>query len=214
MLVNHLKLNLDKTELLFLLGKACPLKDLSITVLRVQRTLDSRWTTPCHSGQLQSSDSLLQVHALQHLYSTTLPHTGSGAGPNPGTCHLRSGLLQLAVGWAPCLCHQISATNPVYCSPPGCQFSTVVNSPMLPRSSGYSTRFQSKFASTTRPWGLPTEQQEELPRPYLQAMLKPYTPTQALRSAISGPLALQPQLPLSPVQALLCSDTLVEPASP
>ncbi|XP_071183846.1 replication factor C subunit 2-like [Salvelinus alpinus] len=47
----------------------------------------------------------IKVHALQHSQSTTLPHTGSGAGPNPGTCHLPSGLLQLAVGWAPCLCH-------------------------------------------------------------------------------------------------------------
>ena len=30
MSAHHLKLNLDKTELLFLLGKACPLQDLSI----------------------------------------------------------------------------------------------------------------------------------------------------------------------------------------
>jgi hypothetical protein len=32
MLAHHLKLNLDKTELLFLPGKACPLQYLSITV--------------------------------------------------------------------------------------------------------------------------------------------------------------------------------------
>ena len=32
MLAHHLKLNLDKTELLLLPEKACPLKDLSITV--------------------------------------------------------------------------------------------------------------------------------------------------------------------------------------
>jgi hypothetical protein len=29
---HHLKLNLNKTELFFLLGKACPIQDLSITV--------------------------------------------------------------------------------------------------------------------------------------------------------------------------------------
>ena len=32
MSAHHLKLNLDKTELLFHPGKACPLKDLSITI--------------------------------------------------------------------------------------------------------------------------------------------------------------------------------------
>jgi hypothetical protein len=32
MSAHHLKLNLDKTELLFLPGKACLLQDLSITV--------------------------------------------------------------------------------------------------------------------------------------------------------------------------------------
>jgi hypothetical protein len=32
MLAHHLKLNLNKTELLFLPGKACPYKDLSIMV--------------------------------------------------------------------------------------------------------------------------------------------------------------------------------------
>jgi hypothetical protein len=47
--------------------------------------------------------------------------------------------------------------------------------------------------------------------PYLQAMLKPYTPTLELRTATSVLLALPPitgwQLPLSPAQALLWPGT-------
>jgi hypothetical protein len=114
----------------------------------------------------QSSDLLLQVHASQHLQSTTLPHTGTGAGPTPETCHLLSGLLQLAVGWAPCLCHQTPATNDAtaWCS-------TFPSCPMSPHSSAHSTGFQLKLASTTRPWYLPTERNcPSLPSAYTQTL--------------------------------------------
>uniref|UniRef100_A0A674BHI7 Palm2 and akap2 fusion n=1 Tax=Salmo trutta TaxID=8032 RepID=A0A674BHI7_SALTR len=38
---------------------------------------------------------------LYNIHRTTLPHTGSRAGPNPGTCHLPSGLPELSLGRAP-----------------------------------------------------------------------------------------------------------------
>ena len=75
MSAHHLKLNLDKTELLFLLGKACPLQDLSITVdnstMSPSADCKEPWRDPGQHPVVrckhQSSDSLLQVHALQHL---------------------------------------------------------------------------------------------------------------------------------------------------
>ncbi|KAK6307586.1 hypothetical protein J4Q44_G00227340 [Coregonus suidteri] len=78
----------------------------------------------------------------------TLPHTGSGAGPSLSTCHLPSGLLQFAVGWAPCLCHQTPATYPERCSPPGVQPSQVLPCqpapPHTPLTSSRSSRIHYK----------------------------------------------------------------------
>ena len=72
---HHLKLNLFKTELLLLPGKACPLKDLSIMVDNSTVSLPEckePWRDPGQHPVVfckhQSSDSLLQVH----LMSTTL----------------------------------------------------------------------------------------------------------------------------------------------
>ena len=46
--VGHLKLNLEKSELLFLQGKACPLVDFSITVdtVSVLPECKERWRDP------------------------------------------------------------------------------------------------------------------------------------------------------------------------
>jgi hypothetical protein len=42
-------------------------------------------------------------------------------GPYPDTCHLPSSLLQLSIGWAPCLWHQTSVIYSESRSPLGVQ---------------------------------------------------------------------------------------------
>ncbi|XP_070297250.1 paralemmin-1-like [Salvelinus sp. IW2-2015] len=85
MSVHHLKLNLNKTEMLFLPEKACPLKDLFITVdnsmvspsqtsKNIGVALDN---TLLFSAKHQSSGSLLFM--FYNIHRTTLPHTGSRA---------------------------------------------------------------------------------------------------------------------------------------
>jgi hypothetical protein len=74
MFAHHLKLNLEKTELLILPGKSRPLKDLSITVdnstvppfqsvKNLGMILDNTLSV---SVKHQSSEPLLPVHALQN----------------------------------------------------------------------------------------------------------------------------------------------------
>ena len=60
--------------------------------------------------------------------------------------------------------------------------------PMSPHSSTHSTGFQSKITSTTRPWDLPTEQQEELPLPTFRLCSNP---TPQPEYYILQPLALR-----------------------
>ncbi|KAK0150129.1 hypothetical protein N1851_009106 [Merluccius polli] len=74
--VHHLKLNLDKTELLFVPGKDCP-----------------------HMLQCRHprSGPILQIRSLQH------PHKEGSTALGPSAHHLSPRLLQLAPGWTPCL---------------------------------------------------------------------------------------------------------------
>ena len=116
----------------------------------------------------------------------TSPHTGSGAGPNPGTCPLSSGLLQLAVGWTPHLCHQLiqnAAAGLVFYLP---KFSHVA--PLLRTLHWLPVEGRIHYKTMVLAYGTA----RGTAPPYLQAMLKPYTPTRALRSVTSGLLALPP----------------------
>jgi hypothetical protein len=122
----------------------------------------------------------------------TLLKTESRAGPNPGICPLQSRLLQLAVGWAPHLCHQTPATYPARCSPPGFQPSQVLSCHPAAPHTLLASSLSSLPLQDHSAYLLPTEQQEELPLPYHRAMLKPYTTTQKISSATSGLLALPP----------------------
>jgi hypothetical protein len=120
MSAHHLKLNLDKTELLFLPGNACPLK----------KTSPSQTTTPpCRRdpGQHpvvlcnhQSSDPLLQVHVLYNIRGVRLYLTQEVAQVLIQAVVI-SHLDHCNSLLAPCLCHQTPGTDPEHSSPPGIQ---------------------------------------------------------------------------------------------
>jgi hypothetical protein len=91
MSAHHIKLNLDKTELLFITEKACPLKDLSIMV-------DNSTLSPSQSvknlgvtldNTLSFSANIKAVTPADSCCTTSVeydpPHTGSGTGPNTGS---------------------------------------------------------------------------------------------------------------------------------
>uniref|UniRef100_A0A8C7GX23 Vasoactive intestinal peptide receptor 2 n=1 Tax=Oncorhynchus kisutch TaxID=8019 RepID=A0A8C7GX23_ONCKI len=81
------------------------------------------------------------------------------------TCHLPSGLLQLAVGWAPRLCHQTPETYPEWCSLPVFKLSKFSHvTPLLLTLHWKAMVLSYGAARGTAP-------------PYLQALLKPYIPT-------------------------------------
>ena len=112
MSAHHLKLNLNKTELLFLPGKDCPHMDLLVTVKDavVGPSPTARNLGVILDDQHHRSDPILQICSLQHPPDPTLPHKGSSAALSPSTCHLPHRLLQLPPGWTPC-----SAIKPLQC---------------------------------------------------------------------------------------------------
>jgi hypothetical protein len=109
MSAHHLKLNFDKTEWLFLPVKACPLKDLSITV-------DNSTVSPSQSTK--NLDVTLDNTLLFSANIKAVTHSCRFMLYN--ICRV-VGRLQLAVDWAPRLCHQTAATYPERSSPPGFQ---------------------------------------------------------------------------------------------
>ncbi|XP_055743152.1 uncharacterized protein LOC129826442 [Salvelinus fontinalis] len=162
-------LNLDKTALLFHLGKACPLKDLSITVdkstvspsqsvknLGVSRvTLDNTLSFSANIKAVTCSCRfmLYNIHRvrpyltqeaaqvlMQGLVLSCLDYCNSLLAGLP-TCAIKP--LQIVQNAATRLVFNIH------------KFSHVT--PLL--------RTCHKLTSTTRPWYLPMEQQEELPPP-------------------------------------------------
>ncbi|XP_071212070.1 signal transducer and activator of transcription 1-like isoform X2 [Salvelinus alpinus] len=104
--------------------------------------------------------------------------------------HLNRNLIQAIV----ISCHQTPATDPERCSPPGFQPSPVLQCHPAP---SHTSMPSSRNSYPLQDHGACLWRSKRNCPPHFQAILKPFTPTRALRSATSGLLAL----PLSPVQA-------------
>ncbi|KAJ8007000.1 hypothetical protein DPEC_G00113030 [Dallia pectoralis] len=108
----------------------------------------------------QGGVPVLQVHALQHSESKAVSYAGSGTSADPGTYHLPSRLLQLPSGWSPIVRPPLQLIQ-------NAAARLIFN---LPKFSHVTQLFR------TLHW--------------LQSLIKPYTPTRALRSATSGLLVV------------------------
>jgi hypothetical protein len=195
MTAHHLKLNLDKTELLFLPSTACPLKDLSITV-------DNSTVSPSQSGKNLgvTLDNTLSFSANMKAVARScrfMLYNIRKVQPS-----LTQVLIQGLVLYRLDYCNSLLAGLPACTIKPlqliqDAAACLVFN---LPKFSHVTTLLR------TLHW-LPVEAQihyktmvlaygtaRGTAHPYLQAMLKPYTPTRALSSATSG---LLPGLPWS-----------------
>ncbi|KAJ8416834.1 hypothetical protein AAFF_G00327120 [Aldrovandia affinis] len=127
MSTHHLKLNLGKTELLFLPAKGSPMIDASITVegsivppsqsaRSLGVTLDNQLLGP-HC----SDHSNMPILPPQHPEDLTIPHPRGHTTPGPGPGDLTSGLLQSLAGRPTGFCHQATATSPECCCSSGVQ---------------------------------------------------------------------------------------------
>ena len=108
---NHLRLNLNKTELLLIPGKDCPHMELLVTVENVTIYFSNCRKSRCGIGQSvmlhgkhHCAGPILQICTLQHPQNPALPHKGSSSASSPITGHLPPRLLQLTPGWTSCLC--------------------------------------------------------------------------------------------------------------
>ncbi|XP_031693919.1 uncharacterized protein LOC109901707 [Oncorhynchus kisutch] len=202
-------------ELLFLPGQACPLKDLSITIDNSCRppsaknlgvTLDNTLSFSANIKSVTRSCRFMLYNIRVQPYLTQ------------EEAHV---LIQTLVLSRLDYCNLLLAGLPDYALKP---LKLIKNSAACLVSNLLSSHVTPLFR--TLHW-LPVEARihyntmaltyrtDGTALPYLQTMLKPFTPTRALRYATFGLLALQGQFPLSPVHALLCPDTpMVEPASP
>ena len=134
-----------------------------------------------------------------------LPHTGSGAGPNPGTCPLLSGLLQLAVGRGPHVWHLNTCNLSRMLQPTW--FSTFPSSLMSPHTPLASIRILHPLQDHGAYLRSSKRNYPSLPSGCAQTLHPtPSTLFCHLRS-LGPPTPSGGQLPLSPVQAFLCPGT-------
>ena len=126
--------------------------------------------------------------------------------------HLPSGLLQLAVGWPPRFWYQTPKTYPECCKPTWC--SDFPSSPMSPHSSAHNPLASSRSSHPLQDPGTCLQSSNRnypsLPKGYAQTL----HPNPSHLWSLGPPTPKGGQLPLSPVQALLCPGTpIMEPAS-
>ncbi|XP_068571416.1 uncharacterized protein, partial [Cebidichthys violaceus] len=193
MATHHLKLNLDKTELLFLLGKGCPHRDLSITIddtvvtpTRTARnlgvTLDDQLSFSANIAAVKRScrfllynirrirpfltDETAQV-LIQALVISHLDYCNSLLAGAPATAIRPLELVQKA------------AARHVFNRPKFSNRTSLLRSlhwlPVRARIQFKPLVLAYRAVKGTDPY-------------YLQAMVKPYTPARPLRSAASGRL--------------------------
>jgi len=107
---NHIKLNIDKTQLLFMLGKYCPQMDLLVAIedIKVSPLLIARNFGMALDNQL-CCNSKHHNPALPHMWSST---------DSPCAHHHSPQLLQLSPGWTPCHRNQTLTTHPECSSRP------------------------------------------------------------------------------------------------
>ena len=194
---HHLKLNLNKTELLFLLGKDCPHMDLLVTVedavvgpsptvRNLGVILDNQLrctanitvvTQSCRFAlyNIRRIRPFLAMEAAQLLVQAlvvSLPR-----------------LLQLAPGWTPCLRDQAFAAHPERASTTRVQPAEVLpRDPSLLTSTPCSSSQQFQDDGTDLQgcqWNHPT---------YLQALVRPHAPARALRATTSAGWLVPPSL--------------------
>ncbi|KAJ8395884.1 hypothetical protein AAFF_G00027670 [Aldrovandia affinis] len=134
MSTHHLKLNLGKTELLFLPAKGSPMIDASITVegsiVSPSQSARSDPGRPAVLLRPHRSDHLdLPILPAQHPEDLTVPHSRGHKTPGPGPGDLSSELLQSICGRPTGLCHQAIATSPECCRTSGVQSTEVHPTP-------------------------------------------------------------------------------------
>ena len=107
-IAHHLRLNLNKTELLLIPGKDSPHMDLLVTVENITVSPSPTARIIGQSVMLHRKHHcggpILQICTLQHPQNPALPHKGSSSASSPITGHLPPQLLQLTPGWTCCLC--------------------------------------------------------------------------------------------------------------
>ncbi|XP_070960633.1 uncharacterized protein [Oncorhynchus clarkii lewisi] len=193
MLAQHVKLNLDKLELLFLPGKACPLKDLSIKVdnYTVSPSLSAKNIGVTLNNTLSFSANIKQWPAAAiweyllynfRIVQLYLAH------------EVAQVIIQVIV-----LC-RLDYCNSLFAGLPACAikplqliqnaaarvvFTLPISFLMSPRSS-LPVEARIHYKTMVLTYGT-TRGTDPL---FLQAILKPYNPTRALHSATSGLLAL------------------------
>ncbi|XP_075334670.1 uncharacterized protein LOC142396008 [Odontesthes bonariensis] len=159
MSTHHFKLNLEKTELVFLLGKGYPHRDLAIT-------MDDSVVTSTRTAR-NLTDKAAQV-LIQALVISRLDYCNSLLAGAPASAIRPLELVQKAAARLVFNLPKFSHTSPILRSlhwlpvAAHIQFKTLV---------------------------LAYRAVEETAPSYLQAMVKPYTPAQPLRSAASRWLA-------------------------
>ncbi|MEL7079446.1 MAG: reverse transcriptase family protein [Cyanobacteria bacterium J06582_2] len=193
MMTHHLKLNLDKTELLFLPGKGCPHRDLAITIedtvvtpTRTARnlgvTLDDQLSFSAHISSVTRSCRFMLYNIrkirpfltaetaqvlIQALVISRLDYCNS----------LLAGIPAAAI--KPLELIQKAAARLVFNQPKFTHTTSLLRSlhwlPVAARIQFKTLMLAYRAMKGTAP-------------SYLQAMVKPYTPSRPLRSATSGRL--------------------------
>ena len=159
---HHLKLNLSKTELLFLPGKDCPFHDLAITVDNsiVSSSQSAKNLGVILDNTLSFSTNIKVVarscRFMLYNIRRVRPCLTQEAAQVLIQALVISVLITATRCWLGSLPVPLNPYNssrtpqPVWCS-------TFPSSLTSPRSSALSTGFQLKLASATRPWCSPTE---------------------------------------------------------
>ena len=148
---HHLKLNLGKTELLFLPGKDCPFHDLAITV---ENSLVSSSQSAKNLGVILDNTLSFSTNIKAVTRSCRFMLYNIRRVRPCLTQEAAQVLIQALVISRLDYCNSLLAGLPANSSrtPQPVWCSTFPSSLTSPRSSALSTGFQLKLASATRPW--------------------------------------------------------------
>ncbi|KAK5880942.1 hypothetical protein CesoFtcFv8_021799 [Champsocephalus esox] len=120
---HHLKLNLDKTELLFLPGKDCPTLDLTInigtSVVSPTQTARNLGVTLDNNLSITANIAATTRCCRYTLYN--IRRMRPQLTQKAGLVRPVTRLLQLPPGWSTCMCHPTSAAHPECSGSPGLQ---------------------------------------------------------------------------------------------
>jgi len=165
MTANHLKLNIDKTELLFMLGKDCPQMDLLVTIEDIK-------VSPSPSAR---NLGVVLDEQLCHLCGTILKNSE-----------------QLLPGWTPRLRNQTLTTHPECSSVPGVQLIQMLPFTPLFCNLHWLPIARIRFKTLVLVFVLAYKAVSGTAPTYLQTLVRPHTPARALRSTTSAAQLVPP----------------------